>query len=36
MHQEEGLAVYYAPFDYVTEGAKVAVVGITPGWALLS
>lgn len=32
LHQEERLAVYYAPFDYVNEGAKVAVVGITPGW----
>src|SRR5215217_2021844 len=32
-YQEEGLEVYYAPFDYVNRDAKVAVVGITPGWA---
>jgi hypothetical protein len=24
--------VYYAPFDYVNQDAKVAVVSITPGW----
>lgn len=32
LYHDERLAVYYAPFDYVNEGAKVAVVGITPGW----
>ncbi len=32
LHQEDKLAVYYAPFDHVNEDAKVAVVGITPGW----
>lgn len=32
MHQDERLAIYYAPFDYLNEDAKVAVVGITPGW----
>jgi hypothetical protein len=31
LHQDERLAIYYAPFDHVNEGAKVAVVGITPG-----
>ncbi len=24
--------MYYAAFDHVNEDAKVAVVGITPGW----
>jgi hypothetical protein len=24
--------MYYAPFDYLNEGALVSVVGITPGW----
>ena len=26
------LAIYYAPFDFVNVRAKVAIVGITPGW----
>lgn len=26
------LDVYYAPFGYVNEGAKVVLLGITPGW----
>jgi hypothetical protein len=31
--QREGrLAIYYAPFDFVNERAKVALVGITPGF----
>ena len=32
LHQDENLAVYYAPFDHVNKDAKVALVGITPGW----
>ena len=32
LHQDERLTVYYAPFDYVNQNAKVALVGITPGW----
>ena len=32
LHQDEQLSVYYAPFDYVNQDAKVALVGITPGW----
>ena len=24
--------MYYAPFDFVNTGARVAIVGITPGW----
>jgi hypothetical protein len=27
------LAMYYAPFDYVNTGARIAIVGITPSWA---
>lgn len=31
--ESEGRAdVYYAPFDYINPAAKVAIVGITPGW----
>jgi hypothetical protein len=26
------LEIYYAPFDFVNPTAKVAIVGITPGW----
>ncbi len=31
MEREGELAVYYAPFDYVNTGARVVLVGITPG-----
>jgi hypothetical protein len=30
--KEDGLEIFYAPFDYVNRQAKVIVVGITPGW----
>jgi hypothetical protein len=30
--QEGALALYYAPFDYINERARVALVGIAPGW----
>lgn len=33
LHSEPHLEIYYAPFDYVNEGARVALVGITPGWS---
>jgi hypothetical protein len=29
---EGRLSVYYAPFDAVNVSAKVAIIGITPGW----
>lgn len=29
--KENGLEIFYAPFDYVNEDAEVAIVGITPG-----
>jgi hypothetical protein len=32
IHRWGNLAMYYAPFDHVNTSAKVAVVGITPGW----
>lgn len=32
LHQENGLEIYYAPFDYVNENAKIVLIGITPGW----
>lgn len=30
--KSESLEIYYAPFDFLNVEAKVAVVGITPGW----
>ncbi|MFC1465419.1 MAG: uracil-DNA glycosylase family protein [Candidatus Brachytrichaceae bacterium NZ_4S206] len=32
LHKENQLEIYYAPFDYVNENAKIVLVGITPGW----
>lgn len=32
LHSEGKLQVYYAPFDYVNEDARIALIGITPGW----
>jgi len=32
LHKENGLEIYYAPFDYVNENAKIVLIGITPGW----
>jgi hypothetical protein len=32
LHTETDLEVYYAPFDHVNEHARIALVGITPGW----
>jgi hypothetical protein len=32
LHREETFSVFYAPFDYVHRPARVALVGITPGW----
>ena len=32
LYQDGPLTVYYAPFDYVNQAAKVVLVGITPGW----
>lgn len=32
LHQEPGFSVYYAPFDYIHRPARVAPVGIIPGW----
>ncbi|MDW7650300.1 MAG: hypothetical protein SCK29_08925 [Bacillota bacterium] len=31
LNQEKNLEVYYAPFDYVNQKAKVIIAGITPG-----
>jgi hypothetical protein len=30
--KDKCLEIYYAPFDFINTQAKVAVVGITPGW----
>jgi hypothetical protein len=32
LFEDTGLEIYYAPFDFVNMQAKVAIVGITPGW----
>lgn len=32
LQKENGLAIYYAPFDYVNENARIVLIGITPGW----
>jgi hypothetical protein len=32
LHEDPGFSVYYAPFDYINRPAKLALVGITPGW----
>ena len=31
IEREGPLSIYYAPFDYVNEHAKIVLVGITPG-----
>jgi hypothetical protein len=31
MAQENSLSISYAPFDYIQRGARLAIVGITPG-----
>lgn len=32
LDKEKELEIYYAPFDYVNDGAQIIIVGITPGW----
>ena len=32
MYEDDRLAVFYIPFDYVQPEAKLALIGITPGW----
>lgn len=32
LHEELAFSLYYAPFDYINIGARVVLVGITPGW----
>jgi hypothetical protein len=32
LYSDGRLAIYYAPFDYSNSDARVAIVGITPGW----
>jgi hypothetical protein len=29
-------AVYYAPFDYINTSARLAIVGLTPGWTQMN
>lgn len=30
--QEKRLVMYYAPFDSINPAAKLALIGVTPGW----
>ena len=30
--EEKQIEIYYAPFEYINEKARVVIVGITPGW----
>ena len=30
--EEKRLAIYYAPFDSINPAAKLALIGVTPGW----
>lgn len=30
--RKDNIEIYWAPFDYINPSAKVALVGITPGW----
>ena len=32
LFKDKSLEIYYAPFDFINAQAKVAIVGITPGW----
>lgn len=32
---DEGLSIYYVPFDYINQDAKIVIVGITPGFTQL-
>ena len=32
MHREKDLCVAWAPFDHINTKARIAVIGITPGW----
>jgi hypothetical protein len=32
LHHEAAMDIYYAPFDYVNEHARIVLVGIAPGW----
>ena len=32
LHSDQRLSIYYAPVDYVNTRARLAIVGVTPGW----
>ncbi|MDD4464380.1 MAG: hypothetical protein PHR86_09105, partial [Desulfobacterales bacterium] len=32
LHREGALSVLWAPCDHINTGARLAIVGITPGW----
>lgn len=32
LYDDDHLSIYYTPFDYANGDAKVAIIGITPGW----
>ena len=32
LYKQNKIEIYYAPFDYVNRRARIAIIGITPGW----
>lgn len=32
LFQDDNLEIYYTPFDYIKTDARLAIIGITPGW----
>lgn len=32
LHRDGSLEIYYAPFDHINLAARVALIGVTPGW----
>jgi len=32
LNRKDSIEIYWAPFDYINPSAKIALVGITPGW----
>ncbi|HEV2461973.1 MAG TPA: hypothetical protein VGS80_26775 [Ktedonobacterales bacterium] len=35
LHQDGNLEIYYVPLEYLNERARIAFIGITPGWSQL-
>jgi hypothetical protein len=35
LYEDGDLEIYYVPLEYLNDGARIALVGITPGWSQL-